>query len=125
VVRWRRPDPILELVLQRHIHRRLWSIERINRIDDRSTAGRQAVVPEGFRGGRHIRLAVLRDHTEFHDHDPGTGQASAGGFPILSADGEFLMKDIALIGLAPWLFADAIDATRRQATLAKRTATFR
>ena len=51
---------------------------------------------------------------------PGVGEASAGGFPILSADGEFLMKDIALIGLALWLLADAIDATRRQATLAKR-----
>ena len=50
---------------------------------------------------------------------PGTGEASAGGFPILSADGEFLMKDIALLGLALWLLADAIDATRRQATLAK------
>jgi uncharacterized membrane protein YkgB len=50
---------------------------------------------------------------------PGVGEASAGGFPILSADGEFLMKDIALIGLALWLLADAIDATRRQAALAK------
>ena len=50
---------------------------------------------------------------------PGTGEASAGGFPVLSADGEFLMKDIALIGLALWLLADAIDATRRQVTLAK------
>jgi len=51
---------------------------------------------------------------------PGVGEASAGGFPILSADGEFLMKDIALIGLALWLLADAIDATRRQATVAKK-----
>jgi reactive chlorine resistance protein C len=50
---------------------------------------------------------------------PGTGEASAGGFPVLSADGEFLMKDIALLGLALWLLADAIDATRRQATLSK------
>ena len=50
---------------------------------------------------------------------PGTGEASAGGFPVLSADGEFLMKDIALIGLALWLLADAIDATRRQTTLAR------
>jgi reactive chlorine resistance protein C len=50
---------------------------------------------------------------------PGVGEASAGGFPVLSADGEFLMKDIALIGLALWLLADAVDATRRQATLAK------
>jgi reactive chlorine resistance protein C len=50
---------------------------------------------------------------------PGVGEASAGGFPVLSADGEFLMKDIALIGLALWLLADAIDATRRQAVVAR------
>jgi uncharacterized membrane protein YkgB len=49
---------------------------------------------------------------------PGVGEASAGGFPVLSADGEFLMKDIALIGLALWLLVDAIDATHRQ-TIAK------
>jgi uncharacterized membrane protein YkgB len=50
---------------------------------------------------------------------PGVGEASAGGFPVLSADGEFLMKDIANLGLALWLLADAIDATRRQAKIAK------
>lgn len=50
---------------------------------------------------------------------PGTGEASAGGFPVLSADGEFLMKDIALLGLALWLLVDAIDATRARAGAAK------
>jgi reactive chlorine resistance protein C len=44
---------------------------------------------------------------------PGIGEASAGGFPVLSATGEFLMKDIALFGLALWLLADAIDTARR------------
>jgi uncharacterized membrane protein YkgB len=43
---------------------------------------------------------------------PGVGEASAGGFPVLSANGQFLMKDIALLGLSLWLLADAIDATR-------------
>jgi uncharacterized membrane protein YkgB len=52
---------------------------------------------------------------------PGVGEASAGGFPVLSADGEFLMKDIANVGLALWLLADSIDATRRQAARAKGT----
>ena len=46
---------------------------------------------------------------------PGIGEASAGGFPVLSANGEFLMKDIAILGLALWLLADAIDAARSQA----------
>jgi uncharacterized membrane protein YkgB len=50
---------------------------------------------------------------------PGVGEASAGGFPVLSADGEFLMKDIANLGLALWLLVDAIDATRRQARVTK------
>jgi uncharacterized membrane protein YkgB len=45
---------------------------------------------------------------------PGIGEASAGGFPVLSANGQFLVKDIALLGLSLWLLADAIDAARRQ-----------
>src|SRR5262249_10644529 len=45
---------------------------------------------------------------------PGVGEASAGGVPVLSADGEFLMKDIALLGLSLWLLADATNAARRQ-----------
>jgi len=44
---------------------------------------------------------------------PGIGEASAGGFPVLSATGQFLMKDIALLGLSLWLLADAVDAVRR------------
>ena len=50
---------------------------------------------------------------------PGVGEASAGGFPVLSADGEFLMKDIANLGLALWLLADSIAAVRGQAHLAE------
>jgi hypothetical protein len=41
-----------------------------------------------------------------------------GGFSVLSATGEFLMKNIALFGVTLWLLADAIDATRKRATLA-------
>jgi reactive chlorine resistance protein C len=45
---------------------------------------------------------------------PGIGESSAGGFPVLSANGQFLVKDIALLGLSLWLLADAIDASRKQ-----------
>ena len=45
---------------------------------------------------------------------PDVGEASAGGFPVLSANGQFLMKDIALFGLALWLLVDAFDATRNR-----------
>lgn len=51
---------------------------------------------------------------------PGVGEASAGGFPVLSANGQFLMKDIALLGLSVWLLADATDTVRSQATITER-----
>lgn len=47
---------------------------------------------------------------------PGIGEPTAGGFPVLSANGEFLMKDIALLGLALWLLADSIGAVRGRNT---------
>ncbi|MBU8832687.1 YkgB family protein [Mycolicibacterium goodii] len=47
---------------------------------------------------------------------PDVGEASAGGFPVLSANGQFLMKDIALFGLSVWLLADSIDSARTRHT---------
>ncbi|CQD21297.1 integral membrane protein [Mycobacterium lentiflavum] len=41
---------------------------------------------------------------------PGVFEAAAGGFPLLSADGAFLIKDVALLGLAVWTLADALAA---------------
>ncbi|HQE16641.1 MAG TPA: DUF417 family protein [Mycobacterium sp.] len=43
---------------------------------------------------------------------PGVGEASAGGFPVLSSTGQFLIKDIALLGLSGWTLADALHAVR-------------
>jgi uncharacterized membrane protein YkgB len=45
---------------------------------------------------------------------PGIGEASAGGFPVLSATGEFLMKDIALLGLSIWALTDSLDTVARR-----------
>jgi reactive chlorine resistance protein C len=42
---------------------------------------------------------------------PDVFEDSAGGFPLLSSDGGFLIKDVALLGLAVWTLADAL-ATR-------------
>ena len=43
---------------------------------------------------------------------PGIGEASAGGFPALSSTGQFLVKDIALLGVAIWTMADAMRIHR-------------
>lgn len=41
---------------------------------------------------------------------PGVFEASVGGFPLLSSIGGFLIKDVALLGLAVWTLADALAA---------------
>ena len=41
---------------------------------------------------------------------PGVGEASAGGFPLLSMTGQFLIKDIVLLGVSILTFADAMRA---------------
>jgi reactive chlorine resistance protein C len=41
---------------------------------------------------------------------PDVSNAAAGGFPALSVTGEFLIKDVALLGLSVWTLADAMRA---------------
>ena len=41
---------------------------------------------------------------------PGVGEPAGGGFPAISLVGEFLLKDVPLLGLSFWTLADAIRA---------------
>lgn len=43
---------------------------------------------------------------------PGIGESAAGGFPVLSSSGQFLIKDVALLGIAAWTLGDALQAGR-------------
>jgi reactive chlorine resistance protein C len=45
---------------------------------------------------------------------PGVGEATAGGFPVLSATGQFLIKDVALLGLSAWTLADSLRAVMQR-----------
>jgi uncharacterized membrane protein YkgB len=47
---------------------------------------------------------------------PGVTVASEGGFPVLSGlPGQFLLKDLVLIGAAFWTLGDSLGAARRRA----------
>lgn len=95
---------------------------RLNGLIELITAALLAVkpwYPKASVVGGIIASLFFATTLSFMITTPGVGEASAGGFPILSADGEFLMKDIALIGLALWLLVDAVDASRRHAAVAK------
>lgn len=44
---------------------------------------------------------------------PGVSEAAAGGFPLLSSTGTFLLKDVALLGISLWTLADALRSASR------------
>ncbi|OBG38781.1 YkgB family protein [Mycobacterium sp. E3198] len=48
---------------------------------------------------------------------PGIGEPAGGGFPAISLLGEFLLKDVPLLGLSLWTLADSIAAARRRSTV--------
>ena len=43
---------------------------------------------------------------------PGVTAEVAGGFPFLSSSGNFLLKDVALLGIALWTLADSLRTIR-------------
>jgi uncharacterized membrane protein YkgB len=62
--------------------------------------------------GSLIAIGLFIATISFLFTTPGVGEESAGGFPALSVNGEFLIKDVALIGIAVWTLADALTAAR-------------
>jgi uncharacterized membrane protein YkgB len=52
---------------------------------------------------------------------PGVTEATAGGFPALSATGAFLIKDIALLGFCVWTLGDALQTARNSGGHQTRT----
>lgn len=61
--------------------------------------------------GSVIAIGLFVATLSFLVTTPGVGEASAGGFPVLSSTGQFLIKDVALIGISLWTLADALAAS--------------
>ncbi len=66
----------------------------------------------GILGGSLATLFFIGT-LSFMVSTPGIGESSAGGFPVLSATGEFLLKDFGLLGLSFWLLADSYAVLHR------------
>jgi reactive chlorine resistance protein C len=58
--------------------------------------------------GSAIAVGLFIATLSFLFTTPGVFEASAGGFPVLSSTGQFLIKDVALIGIAAWTLVDAL-----------------
>jgi uncharacterized membrane protein YkgB len=63
--------------------------------------------------GSVIAIGLFLTTISFLFTTPGVSEASAGGFPMLSMVGEFLIKDVALLGIAVWTLGDALRGWRK------------
>jgi uncharacterized membrane protein YkgB len=60
--------------------------------------------------GSLIAIVLFVSTVSFLFTTPGIGEPKGGGFPAISLLGEFLLKDIPLLGLSFWTLADALRA---------------
>ena len=64
--------------------------------------------------GSLIAIVLFISTVSFLFTTPGVGEPKGGGFPAISLLGEFLLKDIPLLGLSFWTLGDAIRASNRK-----------
>lgn len=68
--------------------------------------------PTVSMAGSVIAIGLFTATLSFLFTAPGVFEASAGGFPVLSSSGQFLIKDVALLGVAVWTLADSARSAR-------------
>jgi uncharacterized membrane protein YkgB len=68
--------------------------------------------PELSLLGSLLAIVLFLATVSFLFTTPGLFEASAGGVPVLSMTGGFLIKDVALLGISAWTLTDALRATR-------------
>jgi reactive chlorine resistance protein C len=66
--------------------------------------------------GSLLAIVLFVSTVSFLFTTPGVAEAAGGGFPALSLLGEFLLKDVPLLGLSFWTLADSIRAGWRTTT---------
>jgi uncharacterized membrane protein YkgB len=62
--------------------------------------------------GSVIAIGLFVATLSFLFTTPGVFEASQGGFPMLSSAGQFLIKDVALLGVSVWSLADSLRAAK-------------
>jgi uncharacterized membrane protein YkgB len=78
------------------------------------------VWPRVSAAGSAFAVLLFASTLSFLFTTPGVTAAPAGGFPVLSVlPGQFLLKDLVLIGAALWTLGDSLGAARPQARPAR------
>jgi uncharacterized membrane protein YkgB len=65
--------------------------------------------------GSVIAIGLFVATITFLFSTPGVFEAAQGGFPMLSTSGQFLIKDVALLGISLWTLIDALGSARTAA----------
>jgi uncharacterized membrane protein YkgB len=68
------------------------------------------IVPKLSIVGSLLSIVLFLFTISFLFTTPGVGEPAGGGFPALSLTGEFLLKDLPLLGLSFWTLADSMRA---------------
>ena len=68
------------------------------------------LAPKLSVGGSLLAILLFLATISFLFTTPGVGEPAGGGFPAISLIGEFLLKDIPLLGLSFWTLADSLRA---------------
>jgi reactive chlorine resistance protein C len=66
--------------------------------------------PRASMLGSALAILLFTATISFLFTTPGVFDEAAGGFPLLSLTGGFLIKDVALLGISAWTLADALRA---------------
>jgi uncharacterized membrane protein YkgB len=75
------------------------------------------LAPKLSIAGSLLSILLFVSTISFLFTTPGVTEPAGGGFPALSLTGEFLLKDVPLLGLSFWTLADAIRAVKRTAAV--------
>src|ERR1700744_2406104 len=97
-----------------YVHQDVRGADRCRRAGDCGITSRQTMGTSVVDPGGGLAVLFFFVTLSFMISTPGIGEPTAGGFPVLSDNGEFLMKDIGLMGLAVWTLSDSWEATRRR-----------
>jgi uncharacterized membrane protein YkgB len=57
-----------------------------------------------------LAIVLFRATISFLFTTPGVGEPAGGGFPAIPLIGDFLLKDVPLLGLSFWTLADSMRA---------------
>jgi uncharacterized membrane protein YkgB len=75
--------------------------------------------PRACAVGSALAVGMFLTTLSFLVTTPGVWEPSAGGFPALSGKpGQFLLKDLALLGISLWSFGEAWKASQRSEAVA-------